>query len=474
MIDSASKRAASEAVEWGLAHGLAFKTGPDTASHVPFNFAPGTIDKSRFNSLKATVPLLAKLVHAVSTDHQFLHEAISPVAAGDAFFDALLSLHHQTKDAQRLPLLIMRSDFMDDADHGPKLIEFNGIAAGMGPFGQRIHQLHQFVQAHSPELYTRWSDIPTATLIDNQAIEHLSQGFAEAARIIQNEFQDNECPVFLMIVQEGEDNVYDQHLLEYALHSRGVSTVRRTFRELYGSLATGPGERLILKGVGPVDCVYLRAGYEYCDYVAADLDGQRCCETLMQTRVLIENHRVAVNATVSQQLATSKRVQMLLSSMTAEALSRFDLTAEQAVAVKSLLGEMLPVTADTIDEFSKQDSAHWVLKNQGEGGGHCIFDKEIMPRLQQLSSEEYPAWALMQRLRPLARCKPALLVRNSELSVVNDLISEIGMFSVHISDRSTAPEATYAGYLVRSKSARTSEGGIHSGMGVLDSLAFKN
>lgn len=472
MIDSSTTQAATEAVEWGLAHGLAFKTGPETASHVPFSFAPSTIAKERFDTLKAAVPLLGKLVHAVSEHHQFLLEAIGPVATSDPFFAALLTMHQQTKEARRLPLLIMRSDFMDDAEYGPKLVEFNGIAAGMGPFGQRTHELHRFIRSHAPESYALWSSRPNAELVDNPAIERLSQGIADAALTVRNEFQDDGAPVFLMVVQEGEDNVYDQHLLEYALQDRGIRTLRRTFRELNKGLRTGPDNRLLLEGVGAIDCVYLRAGYDHCDYVADDLHLQNCCETLMKTRVLIEQHRVAVNATISQQLATSKRVQMALSSMTAEALTQFGLSLNEAHAVKSLLSQMLPISAETAAAFSEQNPSHWVLKNQGEGGGHCIFDNDILPKLQTFNIEDYSAWAMMQRLRPQPRSKPALVVRKSELMVVDDLISEIGMFTVHLNGQSTIPEAGYAGYLIRSKSAQTTEGGIHSGMGVLDSLVF--
>ncbi|MGI2026718.1 hypothetical protein [Endozoicomonas acroporae] len=32
-----------------------------------------------------------------------------------------------------------------------------------------------------------------------------------------------------------------------------------------------------------------------------------------------------------------------------------------------------------------------LLKNQGEGGGHCVFDHHILPRLNSLRSEEYSA-----------------------------------------------------------------------------------
>jgi len=160
--------------------------------------------------------------------------------------------------------------------------------------------------------------------------------------------------------------------------------------------------------------------------------------------------------------------------MSANALTRFDLTVEEAKSVKMILGEMLPVSEQAISEFRRGDSSQWVLKNQGEGGGHCIFDHDILPKLLQLRSEEYSAWALMQRLRPVARTKPALVIRQSKFTVVEDLISEIGMFTVHVNGQSSTPEAGYAGYLIRSKSAQTTEGGIHSGMGVLDSLAFNS
>ncbi|WP_254693748.1 glutathione synthetase [Shewanella sp. MEBiC00475] len=33
---------------------------------------------------------------------------------------------------------------------------------------------------------------------------------------------------------------------------------------------------------------------------------------------------------------------------------------------------------------------------------------------------------------------------------------------------------SYAGYLIRSKSAKVTEGGVHSGQGVLDSLMFSD
>ena len=115
--------------------------------------------------------------------------------------------------------------------------------------------------------------------------------------------------------------------------------------------------------------VYLRAGYQYSDYEAASLNEKECCQTLMATRVLIEQHRVAVNATVAQQLATSKRVQMLLYHLGCDELIAFGLKPEEVDIIKMVLGEMLPVSPDTISIVKESPSDSWVLKNQGEGGG---------------------------------------------------------------------------------------------------------
>ncbi|WP_220763133.1 MULTISPECIES: glutathione synthase [unclassified Shewanella] len=500
MINDTSKQASQDAIEWALTHGMALKTTPYSAVHTAFSLTPTPISAARYKKLTASVGLLGKLVHFASEDTEFLSEAIEPITKGEPFFNALLEMHraiHQpdqqltqqaAQSAKRLPLLIMRSDFMDDANLGPKLIEFNGIAAGMGPFGQRVHELHKFLQLQAPEAFSEWSTPTTGKLVANHAIENLAQGIANATHRINAEFVAIEqssinntmnAPTFLMVVQAGEDNVYDQHLLEHALQSKGIRTIRRTFRELHGKLKTGDNHRLLLDGVGAIDTVYLRAGYQYCDYHANDIISRVCCDALMQTRIFIEQHRVAVNATVSQQLATSKRVQMLLSSMEPAALTRFGLNIDEAIAVKELLGEMIAITEDSAAIVANSSNNDWVLKNQGEGGGHCIFGDDILPKIAALEPHEYQAWSLMRRLHPTARATTALTVRKGELQKVDDLISENGMFTVHINGEAAitdlnGEQQAYAGYLIRSKSARTTEGGVHSGMGVLDSLVFSD
>ncbi|WP_375321117.1 glutathione synthase [Aliivibrio logei] len=475
-----SQQIIEDACEWAIMHGVAFRQADNTARHCPFSIAPMSIEREVYNHLLAVTPLITKLIHNVSEDHDFLQTSLSNMAKADPFFGLLMSRHQQLHGdagnklvAERKPLLLMRTDFMDDRQHGAKVIEFNGIAAGMGPFGQRAAEFHSFMKHQWPDTYNQWIEDSSAVPADNHGLEQLAYGVATTARAIKTDFSDQGKPTFLMVVQKNEDNVYDQHLLEVELQKQGIRTVRRTFEQLSTQLSSGESKRLLLENVGAIDVVYLRAGYQYEDYFAPELNEKVCCQTLSQTRLLIEQHHVAVNATISQQLATSKSMQMLLTMMPETEYARWGLTLEEAQLVKSVLAEMKPINTQTIDWFTTEaDQNQWVLKNQGEGGGHCIFGQDIAEKLNQLAPEEYDAWALMQRLYPHERDTPTIAVRDGEQTLVNDLVSEIGLFTAYYNDKPVTELDGYAGYLIRSKPASENEGGIHSGKGILDSLVL--
>ncbi|MCY9862754.1 glutathione synthase [Vibrio coralliirubri] len=479
-MPSIPQQVIEDACEWAIMHGVAFRQSDNTARHCPFSLAPMSIEREVFEHLLKVTPLITKLINNVSEDHDFLQSSLSDLAKADPFFGRLMELHQQAHGSAddrlnpaRQPLLLMRTDFMDDRQHGAKVIEFNGIAAGMAPFGQRATEFHSFMQNQWPNVYTHWLEDPSATPAENQGLTHLAYGIANAARQVRADFNEPDKPVFLMVVQKNEDNVYDQHLLEVQLQKQGIRTVRRTFEQLSCQLSSGDNQRLLLKDVGAVDVVYLRAGYQYSDYWAPELNESVCCHTLSQTRLFMEQHHVAMNATISQQLATSKTMQMLLTMMPASEYARWGLTLEEAELVKSVLADMKPITSESIEWFNTQaDKQKWVLKNQGEGGGHCVFGDDISEQLSQLKPEEYDAWALMQRLYPHERDVPTIAVRDTQQTLVTDLVSEVGLFTAYYKGEPVTELDGYAGYLIRSKPASENEGGIHSGKGILDSLVL--
>ncbi|WP_060980719.1 glutathione synthase [Vibrio splendidus] len=469
-----------DACEWAIMHGVAFRQSDNTARHCPFSLAPMSIEREVFEHLLKVTPLITKLINNVSEDHDFLQSSLSDMAKAEPFFGRLMELHQQAHGSAderlnpaRQPLLLMRTDFMDDRQHGAKVIEFNGIAAGMAPFGQRATEFHAFMQNQWPNVYNHWLEELSATPAENQGLTQLAYGIANAARQVRTDFNEQDKPVFLMVVQKNEDNVYDQHLLEVELQKQGIRTVRRTFEQLSCQLSTGDNQRLLLQDVGAVDVVYLRAGYQYSDYWAPELNESVCCHTLSQTRLFLEQHHVAMNATISQQLATSKTMQMLLTMMPATEYARWGLTLEEAELVKSVLADMKPITRESIEWFNTQaNKQEWVLKNQGEGGGHCVFGDDISQQLSQLKPEEYDAWALMQRLYPHERDVPTIAVRDTQQTLVTDLVSEVGLFTAYYQGEAVTELGGYAGYLIRSKPASENEGGIHSGKGILDSLVL--
>ncbi|AJR05163.1 glutathione synthase [Photobacterium gaetbulicola] len=475
-----SQQVIEDACEWAIMHGVAFRQADNTARHCPFSIAPMTMKRDVYEHLLKVTPLITKLISQVSEDHDFLQASLGDLAKADPFFGRLMSLHQQAhgdgndrRYPARQPLLLMRTDFMDDRQHGAKVIEFNGIAAGMGPFGQRATEFHAYMQSQWPATYQHWLEESHAVPAENQGLVQLAYAIATAAKKIQADFNAKGKPTFLMVVQKNEDNVYDQHLLEVELQKLGLRTVRRTFEQLSTQLSTGENHRLVLDGVGAVDVAYLRAGYQYSDYWVPELNESICCHTLSQTRLFIEQHHVALNATISQQLATSKSMQMQLTMMTAQDYARWGLNLEEALLVKSVLAEMKPVNNTTIEWFNTQAIKHeWVLKNQGEGGGHCVFGEDISAKLAQLLFGDYDAWALMQRLYPHEREKPTIAVRDGTQKLVDDLVSEIGLFTAYFNGEPVTQLKGYAGYLIRSKPASENEGGIHSGKGILDSLTL--
>lgn len=475
------QRLIDDVVNRALALDLAFSTGGGERRQVPFALTPGAIDQSLFCELQQHASLLGRVTQAMSDDADLIQALHVPLAKGDPFFAELVSIHHELcagdQNLPRVPLLLQRSDFMLDPHYGPRLVECNSIAAGMAAFGEQIQHLHDYTRERWPDEFCRFTPRSNEGPIPNHAIANFCQAVTVAAERIRAEHGGEGAPTLLMVVQENEDNVFDQYLLQRALEKNGVRTFRRTFRQLHEQLSSGPNGRLLLKDNGAIDVVYLRAGYQYRDYLAVDLDTRRCCDALRATRIFIERHRVAVNATVSQQLATSKRTQQYLCEASAESLRDRGLAPEDIVSLKTILAEMRSVDRSTLEWLEDEGvAADWVLKNQGEGGGHCLFDQQIIEQLKRLQTNDFAAWTLMKRLRPVARKTPTVLIREAGASVTEGLVSELGLFTAHYGSesllKSIGASSGYLGYLVRSKPPGVNEGGIHSGFGVLDSLLF--
>ncbi len=449
----------SQAVEWALSHCLAFKSSRESARHCPFTLSPCVIDKEDYVSLQCVSEIFSRWVYALGENVDFLQKRMTVLGQSDPLFNALISMYSNDVDFSSrkvTPILLMRSDFMADEQSGFGLIEFNAIAAGMAPFGQRIHEFHRYwLQSHE-------SNLSADALVNNTGLTQFAKICADACLHIKNQYQEACQPTFLMVIQPNEDNVYDQHLLEFALQDLGVRTLRKTWQELL-SLASEQNHRLFVEGI-PIDMVYLRSGYQIEDYM--DLSQNTVDPDLFHLRYWLEQQNIVMNATIGQQLASSKCTQQWLSMASIEDLQSLGFLMEDIEKVRSFLTKMYPL--DAVDP--RQSPNDWVLKNQGEGGGHCYFDDELIHKWETIAPQDKNAWSLMHRIHPKYQASPTVGIRNGLAVEISSIVNEIGLFTAY-SPTLKENNGVY-GYLVRSKSIKDKECGVHSGQGVLDSLIF--
>lgn len=122
-------------------------------------------------------------------------------------------------------------------------------------------------------------------------------------------------------------------------------------------------------------------------------------------------------------------------------------------------------------ELAKAHPEDYVLKPQREGGGNNFFDSEILEKFQsQNAHSELKSYILMKRIKPSPRT--GFLVKKKALNIAG-VISELGIYSYLISNEKQIVESRFGGYLLRTKSFETNEGGVATGYAVLDSLVYE-
>jgi glutathione synthase len=121
------------------------------------------------------------------------------------------------------------------------------------------------------------------------------------------------------------------------------------------------------------------------------------------------------------------------------------------------------------DQFLKKVRSNphdFVLKPQREGGGNNIYDNDIVVALDTMTPSELSAHILMERIRPPEHL--AYHVRNGKAELLSS-VTELGIYGTYLKI-GDFEENKGVGFLVRTKSATSNEGGVATGFSVLDSL----
>ncbi len=441
-----------EAVDAALLEGLLKVAPAGGLAHAPFALTPSPIDPALHAAMEALTAPFNRLAHAVARTPEFLHEVLAPAARVDPFTARLLTMARGGRGQRSLFLGVTRSDYFvhrGGADEAPALrqVELNTISASYPGLAQRVARLHRQLLLGTP-LAPR--------LVPNDPLPALADGFAAAfARYGHPQAR------VLMVVQPGETNVFDQRLLEAALRERGLLTRRRTLESIAQSGRLQEGHLVVDGEVMAI--VYFRAAYGPEDFQSEDA---------FRARELIEAASAIAVPDLYTQLAGAKKVQQALSDP--RVLARF-LPAQEAGRVAACFAWQYdleqplatPAGPRPAWQVAREHPHAYVLKPQREGGGHNAFDAELVQRLDALPPAERPAYILMERIRPLRH--PAYLVRERAARLV-EAVSEVGRFGVYLAEGERLLLNRDAGYLVRSKSHDTQEGGVSAGFGFLDSL----
>ena len=431
---------------------------------------------------------------------------LASTAASDDFtrrqYALFCALADEGAPAQPLSLLITRSDYM--LSRGQlKQVEINTIAASFGALSTAVGELHAFTRHRLtrsvPAAAQHFFGAGDASEIGPSASRPaLAAALARAhsAYVERHVAAGAPAPIVLFVVQPGERNALDQRAIEHELwRTHGVAVRRATLSELGGALCAlegGPpshgcaAPRLFLAAESAlgerdeVSVVYFRSGYSPGDY---------CDENAWVAREKIERALSVKCPTLGAQLAGAKKVQQVLAA--SGELERFVSDEESVRSLRTSFAGLWPLdisnlkgdaraTAEAAVARARRAPDLFVLKPQREGGGNNIFGAELAAALSALDADgtvraaasmtgdQLSSYILMERLFPEAY--PAILVRAGETTRA-DAISELGVYGVFLGEGAAVPLLNAsAGYLVRTKTVGTNEGGVATGYAVIDSL----
>jgi glutathione synthase len=149
-------------------------------------------------------------------------------------------------------------------------------------------------------------------------------------------------------------------------------------------------------------------------------------------------------------LVGTKKVQQVLAGP--GILERFLTSPKNIAAIRSSFTGLYPLdrSADGIQAYKDAlaDPGKYVLKPQREGGGNNFYGDDISTQLQKLSLNERNAYILMDLIRP-PQFKNAML-REGKV-IVTDVVSELGIYGLWVSEDSVVYLNKAAGHLLRTK-----------------------
>ncbi|XP_043838276.1 glutathione synthetase isoform X1 [Dromiciops gliroides] len=451
---------ARQAVEKAFMEGVVMRTkqdpsSSDIVSYAPFTLFPSAVPRELLEQAYEVQADFNLLVDTVSQDYTFLEQTLSSTIKIDDFIEKLFSIYKQVLKegvAQTVFLGLNRSDYMfKRSAAGPpvlKQIEINTISASFGGLSSKSPAVHRHV------LNVLGKTKEASCILSNNPSKGLALGIAKAW-----ELYGSPKALVLVIAQEKERNVYDQHYIEHDLLARNIHVIRRTFQDVAKTGTLTQDRKLFVNGQ-EIAVVYFRDGYMPSQYSPQN----------WEARLLLERSCAVKCPDIATQLVGTKKVQQELSRPGVletlipdhpEAVARLRATFAGLYSLD--VGE--EGDRAIMEAIAAPD--RFVLKPQREGGGNNLYGEEMARTLEQLkTSEKRASYILMEKIEPepFGNC----LLQAGIPARVSQCISELGIFGVYVRQGKTLLMNKHVGHLLRTKSTKHADGGVAAGVAVLD------
>ncbi|XP_041020792.1 glutathione synthetase, chloroplastic [Juglans microcarpa x Juglans regia] len=422
--------------------------------HAPSALLPMPFPENQWRQAVELTPIFSELVDRVSLDGKFLQESLSRTKKADAFTSRLLDLHSKMLEINKkedIRLGLHRSDYMLDEQTKLLLqIELNTISCSFPGLSSLVTELHRSVLNHYGEVL----GLDPKRIPGNNANGYFVEAFAKA----WTEY-NNPRALVMFVVQAEERNMYDQHWLSAVLKERyNITAIRKTMAEIDAE-AELLSDGTLLVGGKAIAVIYFRAGYKPDDYPS---------ESEWRARLLMEQSSAIKCPSISYHLAGTKKIQQELAKP--DVLERFLDNKEDIAKLRKCFAGLWSLDDPNIVKEAIERPELFVMKPQREGGGNNIYGadvRETLLRLQKEGTDGSAAYILMQRIFPTVF--QTFLLRNG-ICHQDNAVSELGIYGAYLRNKDKVIMNDQCGYLLRTKTSSSDEGGVAAGFAVLDSI----
>uniref|UniRef100_T1GYN1 Glutathione synthetase n=1 Tax=Megaselia scalaris TaxID=36166 RepID=T1GYN1_MEGSC len=396
----------------------------DTLEFAPFLLTPSVFPRKQFEKAVNLQTTLNELVHAVAYDDDFLTGTLQMTIQADDFTKRLFDIYKTVKSENLLNTVnlgVLRSDYMLHSDNTIKQVEINTVASSFGAVSSVIAKTQKYIMG---ELGFGGAD-HEKNLPVNSSVQSICRGMIRAW-----ELYNNENSVIVFIVENLTMNICDQRILEFHIRETNpkIQVLRLTLTEMASAATLDESFKLKLRGkYGDVEValVYFRAGYEPNHYPTEDE---------WNARLMIERSRSLKCPSINYHLAGTKKVQ-------------------QALAVPGIL-----------KRFINDEDKIRMVEDVFTG----LYPLESLSAYEMAMNEPgKSAWILMDRIVP-PTIQGYVIRSGTKDLIVNDCVSELGIFGIIIDNADNIFENYQAGHMLRTKLSTVNEGGVAAGLGAVD------